>query len=197
MANAPAAPKINAASMTVAAKNTMEFRIKDDNGDFLGPWRPVSGTAITIPHNLPNDTDHYIVLRAAATAAKPYSLERVSKKLPAQMNLASLGIEFDAIAGAFKYNTATGVLSVNSVLPQDILSLGYTKKSKIDISKNGSYWINAASAKDLRPYMDMHDTENEKFAVFVRLHGNANVGATEAIKLTINIKTGEIIASPI
>ncbi|MCL2539746.1 MAG: hypothetical protein FWE66_05350, partial [Oscillospiraceae bacterium] len=199
--NMPANPKIDAVRMTLAAKNTMEYRIVDSIGEpavdgggtTYGVWKPVSGSAVYIPYGLVGEA-HYVQLRLAATASKPPSLIRQSAPLPKQVGLFKQGVEPADVSDIFKYNTVSGVLSVNPNLPSSILSLGYTKTSKLDVSMNGSYWIMSASAKDLRPYLTLTGADREFGEVFVRFGGNKNVGASEPILLTINIKTGKITA---
>ena len=189
-------PKFSGVSMSVTGvKNTMEYMVIEETGPgtVLQAWTAAPGAAIPIEEAWEGST---MYVRTAATPAKMYSLTGAGITLHARTDI-GFGTGTGEIhpAAVFKYDVGKGTLSLHpkNTIHQDFTALKYSSSSKIEISMNGVYWVPAAAAKDLRPYLSLvTDAEGTKGTIYVRIVGSAGVNTSRGEQITINIDNGSI-----
>ena len=199
-------PKFNGVSMSVTGvKTTMEYMVIDKTagaapGTVLQKWTVAPGAAIPVDEAWEGAT---MYVRTAATPARMYSATGAGVMLEPRTD-----IGFGTIAGGidpaavFKYNVGKGTIALHpkSTIHADFTALKYSSSSKIEISMNGVYWVPAATAKDLRPYLNLYaDKEGIKGTLYVRIVGGGSgakaVNTSRGELITINIDNGSIVAN--
>ncbi|MCL2111564.1 MAG: hypothetical protein FWH32_04875 [Clostridiales bacterium] len=176
-----------------------------------GKWTRVTRTAMPIREDW---AGAYVYLREAATLTQPYSL--MSSPLTGSGNNARFrdGLtkpiditrggpdgsdDIEALLGGsgglFVYNVNTGALTVNRNVPDEFRIMGYTAKSRINVSTNGMFFVQATNKLDLRPYMTFEDDE---YYIYAQLQGNVKGTRTSvAVRLSIDLATGAVAYAPL
>ncbi|MCL2112235.1 MAG: hypothetical protein FWH32_08365, partial [Clostridiales bacterium] len=171
-----------------------------------GGWTRVTRTAMPIREDW---ASAFIYLREAATLTQPYSLMsspltgsganarfRDGLAAPRDITFGGPDDETDVTSllggpnGLFVYNVNTGVLTVNRNVPDEFRIMGYTTKSRINVSTNGMFFVQATNRLDLRPYLKLDDG---KFFIYAQLQGNVRGTRTStAVRLSIDVMTGAV-----
>jgi len=195
-------PKFNGVSMSVTGVSAaMEYRVEPASGDGqqLQAWTRATGKTIFVKEEWEGAI---MYVRTAATASKIYSVTSAPVALQARtdINFGTGEGEIDP-AKVLRYSVGNGRLTLQPAksLSKEFTALKYTASSKVEISMNGEYWISAATAKDLRPYLSLSsDEEGVKGTLYVRIlgggSGNKSVNTSRGELITINISTGGIVA---
>jgi hypothetical protein len=170
-------------------------------------WTRVTRTAVPIN---PEWTGKFIYLREAATLAKPYSLmssptSGTGDKQSLRSGLAGLA-DFTtdgpfgqtdvtgSLGSLFTYNVNAGTLAISKNIPDEFRIMGYTSASRINVSSNSIFFIQATNKLDLRPYMVF---ENGKYYIWVQIQGNVkNTKTTTAMRLEIDLVRGGVVYAP-